>query len=80
MSLQTEWKPEFPCRDTAIQTGQIDRRHAPRERRERQTVRHVCNRPMDSDHPRKQEIHEMDGGRDRDRTCDPFGVNEVLFR
>lgn len=20
------------------------------------------------------------GGRDRDRTCDPFGVNEVLFR
>ena len=22
----------------------------------------------------------FDGGRDRDRTCDPFGVNEVLSR
>jgi hypothetical protein len=23
---------------------------------------------------------DKDGGRDRDRTCDPFGVNEVLSR
>ena len=42
------------------------------------TERRRCGR--DERRPRAVRSGEMDGGRDRDRTCDPYHVKVVLYR
>ena len=43
-------------------------------------LRNLDDVPRPAAEARSSEIIEKDGGRDRDRTCDPYDVNVVLFR